>query len=127
MDLLSLLLFRLLELLSKVAHGNKDSVEPKLRRAWWWKGAKNGWCRCPIGSERWISIILMIATRISYQVGLQAQNAAHKVVECFRNATGKSTTLAGSRYGLWVTMHKALAFFSHSDHPKIISDFRLTT
>lgn len=36
MDVLSLLLFRLLELLGKVAHGGKESGEPRLRRAWWW-------------------------------------------------------------------------------------------
>ena len=42
MILLSLLLFRLLELLGIVTHGDKESVEPKLRRAWWWERAKNG-------------------------------------------------------------------------------------
>ena len=36
MYLLSLLLFRLLELLGEVAHGDKECVGPKLRRAWWW-------------------------------------------------------------------------------------------
>jgi hypothetical protein len=42
MDILSLLLFRLLELLCEVAHCDKESVEPKLRRAWWWERANKG-------------------------------------------------------------------------------------
>lgn len=33
---LSLLLFRLLELLSEVTHGDEESVETELERAWWW-------------------------------------------------------------------------------------------
>jgi len=40
MGSLSLLLLRLLELLGEVAHGGKESVKPKLRRAWWWEKPK---------------------------------------------------------------------------------------
>ena len=41
MNILSLLLFRVLELLCEVAHGGKESVGPKLRRAWWWERARS--------------------------------------------------------------------------------------
>ena len=30
-------------LLGETDHGDKERVEPKLRRAWWWERAEEGW------------------------------------------------------------------------------------
>ena len=66
-------------LLGEADHGDEERVEPKLRRAWWWERAKEGWqpgcaiSRRPFGSievrhdlqlDRITSVL--IATSISY-------------------------------------------------------------